>query len=170
MTPADGGKELGVQGYRDRLVSLDRLPPLPSLRGKPEVRGWDVCVADGARVGRVDDLVVDTRAMRVRYLAVSLDDLASREVSHESRLLIPVGAAHVDRAERRVRLDGLGREEVLGLPAYLRMPPAPEYETTLRRRFEPSFVGEAQDEGFFASALYDPDRFFGTGHPAPRPA
>jgi hypothetical protein len=37
------------------------------------VRGWDVFGADGKKIGQVDDLLVDTQDMRVRYLNVTLD-------------------------------------------------------------------------------------------------
>ncbi|HJX29551.1 MAG TPA: PRC-barrel domain-containing protein [Thermoanaerobaculia bacterium] len=41
--------------------------------GDPDVRGWDVMDRDGNRIGEVDDLLVDTRALKVRYLEVRLD-------------------------------------------------------------------------------------------------
>lgn len=41
--------------------------------GDPDVRGWDVMDRDGGRIGEVDDLLIDTRAMKVRYLEVRLD-------------------------------------------------------------------------------------------------
>lgn len=55
------------------------LAPLRSLHnhrvaeGDPDVRGWDVYGADGRRIGRVDDLLVDTETMKTRYLSVTLD-------------------------------------------------------------------------------------------------
>lgn len=41
--------------------------------GDPDVRGWEVFGADGRKMGEVDDLLVDTEALKVRYLDVSLD-------------------------------------------------------------------------------------------------
>lgn len=41
--------------------------------GDPDVRGWDVMDRDGSRIGEVDDLLVDTEALKVRYLEVRLD-------------------------------------------------------------------------------------------------
>lgn len=41
--------------------------------GDPDVRGWDVMDRDGGRIGEVDDLLVDTEALKVRYLEVRLD-------------------------------------------------------------------------------------------------
>jgi hypothetical protein len=41
--------------------------------GDPDVRGWDVMDRDGNRIGEVDDFLIDTEAMKVRYLEVRLD-------------------------------------------------------------------------------------------------
>ncbi|HSG39153.1 MAG TPA: PRC-barrel domain-containing protein, partial [Thermoanaerobaculia bacterium] len=74
-----------MQEDRDRITGrLDealptRVSPLRSLHnhrisdGDPDVRGWEVYGADSRRIGRVDDLLVDTEAMKTRYLAVTLD-------------------------------------------------------------------------------------------------
>ena len=40
----------------------------------PDVRGWVVRAEDGTEIGRVDDLMVDTRAMRVQALDVLAAD------------------------------------------------------------------------------------------------
>lgn len=56
-----------------------RLTPLRSLHnfriaeGDPDVRSWSVYGANGRKIGEVSDLLVDSAAMRVRYLAVALD-------------------------------------------------------------------------------------------------
>jgi uncharacterized protein (TIGR02271 family) len=41
--------------------------------GDPDPRGWTVVGSDGNRVGTVADLIVDTQAMKVRYLVVEFD-------------------------------------------------------------------------------------------------
>lgn len=41
--------------------------------GDIDPRGWTVISNDGTRIGTVDDLIVDTRAMKVRYLVVDVD-------------------------------------------------------------------------------------------------
>lgn len=149
-----------MYGLRERLVPIDALPSGRPLEGKPDVHGWEVVSADGSRVGQVTDLVVDTRAMKVRYLDITLDDELAREIAHEPHILVPVGDARMRPAERTVALARLDREAVLELPAYLRMPPAPEFEATLRRHFEPGFSGTAHDRDFFDSQLYDQEQFF----------
>ncbi len=55
------------------VVPLSRLPGYKVADGDPDVRGWEVVAGDGRRIGKVEDLLVDTAAMQVRYLAVALD-------------------------------------------------------------------------------------------------
>jgi len=74
-----------MQDDRDRITGrLDealptRVSPLRSLHnhriteGDPDVRGWEVYGADNRRIGRVDDLLIDTDSSKARYLAVTLD-------------------------------------------------------------------------------------------------
>lgn len=60
--------------------------------GDPDVRGWEVLGADGRKMGEVDDLLVDTEALTVRYLDVCLD-LGLLEEGSETRVDTGTGAA-----------------------------------------------------------------------------
>jgi len=66
-------------GHLDEALPGSTLVPLRRLRnyqvapGDPDVRGWLVLGADGRMIGEVDDLLVDTEALRARYLDVTLD-------------------------------------------------------------------------------------------------
>jgi hypothetical protein len=62
--------------------------------GDPDVRGWDVMDRDGGRIGEVDDLLIDTEAMQVRYLEVRLD---RRLVHGEEQGTAPADAANAVR-------------------------------------------------------------------------
>ena len=42
-------------------------------RGDPDPRGYKVLAGDGRAIGDVEDLIVDTSALKVRYLVVDLD-------------------------------------------------------------------------------------------------
>lgn len=55
------------------IAPLKDLKDYQVAKGDPDVRGWEVAGRDGRRVGKVNDLLVDTGAMRVRYLDVVLD-------------------------------------------------------------------------------------------------
>ena len=79
---------------RDRVVPLDELDDYQVSEGDPDVRGWDVIASDGRKIGEVDELLVDTQAMKVRYLDVDLSDEVIANAGGEDRhVLIPIGYA-----------------------------------------------------------------------------
>jgi sporulation protein YlmC with PRC-barrel domain len=67
-----------------QLVHLDDLEDLQIADGEPDIRGWDVRGADGTKVGEVEDLLIDTAAMKVRYIEVKLDKDVARDVMHSA--------------------------------------------------------------------------------------
>lgn len=87
--------------------------------GEPDPRGWRVLSSEGERIGDIDDLIVDTSAMKVRYLDCDLDEsgLNLSGGDRDRHVLIPVGFATLNRADREVRV-GVNRDEVLNLPEY----------------------------------------------------
>ncbi|HEU0052581.1 MAG TPA: PRC-barrel domain-containing protein, partial [Longimicrobium sp.] len=80
----------------DRVVPLNRLDDFKVADGDPDVRGWDVVAADGRKIGEVDELLIDTGAMKVRYLDVEVDRgmIAGGDDRH---VLIPIGYARLER-------------------------------------------------------------------------
>ncbi|HEV7990468.1 MAG TPA: PRC-barrel domain-containing protein [Gemmatimonadaceae bacterium] len=77
----------------------------------PDFRDWKVVLADGRRVGKVDDVLVDTSTMMVKYIELKVDhDVLLPEVvpGEEDRwLLVPVELAHIDSDAANVVLDRL---------------------------------------------------------------
>lgn len=65
--------------------------------GDPDVRGWEVIGSDGRRIGEVDDLLVDTAAMKVRYLEVRLD----RHLAEDAQGAEVARAEEIAAAEER---------------------------------------------------------------------
>jgi stress response protein YsnF len=63
-------------------------------KGDPDPRGYAVVSADGRQIGRVEDLIVDTSAMKVRYLVVDLADDVNRTADHRS-ILLPTDATEL---------------------------------------------------------------------------
>lgn len=150
----------------DRVVPLDQLDDFPVAAGEPDVRGWDVIAADGRRIGEVDQLLVDTAAMRVRYLDVGLDGALAGRPNEERHVLIPIGYAQVDPAGGRVVVDTLESRDVAGLPEYHHGPVTREFETALRRRVDAGYTGSLHtDPEFYGGGLYDDSRFFGARRP-----
>jgi hypothetical protein len=56
-----------------QIAPLKELKDYKVAKDDPDVRGWNVFGRDGRAIGEVNDLLVDTGAMRVRYLDVELD-------------------------------------------------------------------------------------------------
>jgi hypothetical protein len=145
---------------------LKELKDYKVAKGDPDVRGWEVLSNDGRRLGKVDDLLVDTAAMRVRYLDVDLDgDL--RHLAGEGtgpgtkrdNILIPIGSAQLHEKDDRVTVDLL-HSLVSGIPAYDRSTFNREYETNLRRHFDRDYRHDP-DRDFYEHDLYDDSRFYG---------
>ena len=116
--------------------------------------------SDGERIGFVDELLVDTEALKVRYLDVELEDEATDREEHH--VLIPVGFARLDENDDYIRVDGLDSATLRGLPAYAQEPLTYDFETELLRAFEPHHQAAPQAPADrYAGETYDEDRFYG---------
>lgn len=152
----------------DRVVPLDELDDFRVADGDPDVRGWDVIASDGRKVGEVDELLVDTAAMKVRYLDVDLDDevLAGGENRH---VLIPIGYARLDETEDRIFVDELDSARLAALPVYDHQPLTRDYEGSLRTNLDASYSHDTRitsaGTDFYAHDHYDEVRFYGTRRP-----
>jgi len=71
---------------------------------EPDVRGWAVVSSDGRTIGEVDDLIVDTTAMKVRFLEVDPDDDVIDNGSDP--IYIPIASADLDNSDERVVVRG----------------------------------------------------------------
>jgi uncharacterized protein (TIGR02271 family) len=160
----------------DRIVPLDELDDFEVAEGDPDVRGWDVISADGRKIGEVDQLLVDTAAMKVRYLDVDVDDELMESGNDERHILIPIGYARLDEDDDHVVVDQLQSSQISTLPAYEHQPLTRDYETSIRQSFDTGYTAAgtaagtaatdatsatANDE-FYAHDLYNDDRFYGS--------
>ncbi|MDR0788029.1 MAG: PRC-barrel domain-containing protein [Gemmatimonadota bacterium] len=100
--------------HTDRVISLNQAEDFGVARGEPDVRGWEVFAADGCRIGCVDDLLVDTEAMKVRYLEVLFDGGRPEGRRH---ILVPIGYARLSVPER-ICVQGLDSRRMSLLPSY----------------------------------------------------
>jgi uncharacterized protein (TIGR02271 family) len=168
----------------DRVVPLDQLDDYKVAEGDPDVRGWEVVASDGRKIGEVDQLLVDTAAMKVRYLDVDVDNdlVAGATDASDRHVLIPIGYARLDEASDRVIVDQLASSDVVGLPEYTHGPITRDFETSVRSRFDAGYTatgttaaagaaglastGAADttrdtDSDFYSHDLYDDNRFYG---------
>lgn len=106
------------RGGRAALVHLDDLDDYKVADGEPDIRGWTVKSADGHDLGKVEDLLVDTGAMTVRYLDVELDKKVRKDTDNR-HVLVPIATAQLDDDNDDVLLR-VRASEVAGVPAYTR--------------------------------------------------
>jgi len=156
----------------NRVVPIDELSDFKVAEGDPDVRGWDVFASDGRKVGEVENLLVDTAAMKVRYLDVDLDDdlLEGVEDADDRHILIPIGYARLDRDDDRVHVDAVASTDITGIPAYRSEPITRDYETSLRTHYDTGTAGTAattgavagttSDQDFYNQDRYDDRRFY----------
>ncbi len=163
----------GDRNDTPRLVHLDDMDELQVADGDPDVRGWDVRLADGEKIGKVKDLIIDTGLMKVRYIEAEIDK-ETLNASDDRAVLIPIGSARLDDEEDNVFLSA-SIVDPRTLPPYDRNSLSREYELTLRERFtrdpHPSETERiipltadkrsATDGDFYGEELYDDSRFFG---------
>jgi hypothetical protein len=105
----------------DAHVARGELTPLSDLAGymvsdpSPDIRGWPVKLSDHRTAGKVDDLIVDTNDLVVKYVEIEL----AREFRHgheDEWLLIPTSAIRPDEAHATVIIDRLPAEGLAKVP------------------------------------------------------
>ncbi|MBB4636539.1 PRC-barrel domain-containing protein [Longimicrobium terrae] len=101
----------------DRVVPLGRLSDYKVAEGDPDVRGWEVLASDGRKIGEVEELLVDTTAMKVRYLEVDVDEGLMADAG-DRHVLIPIGYARLERERDSITVDGLTSTDLHAIPAY----------------------------------------------------
>lgn len=146
-----------------RIAPLGSLDDFEVADNFPDPRGWDVVLADGTRVGKVHELIVDTAQLRTRYLDVSLDRDAIR-LDDDRDVLIPVGAARLDDSSDNVILDSVELRQLSVLPAFNHDDITRDYESTVMSglgstdnttEFSPS------ETDFYRNRNFDDSRFYG---------
>lgn len=95
--------------------------------GEYDVRGWKVVLANNEQIGKVDDLIVDPAAQKVRYLDVELNRHALK-LEHDRHVCIPIARAALDADDKTIVLTGLDRATVLTLPNFTGSPMDAEYD------------------------------------------
>jgi hypothetical protein len=153
------------------LVHTRDLDDFKFPKDSPDPRGWDVRTADGTKLGKVEDLIVDTAESRVRYVEVALDKDFAKDAKRDYAL-VPIGQAHLDDDDDGVIVD-IPAPALVGAPRYDREQLSRDYETSLRswlreRKHDVKDTVNAstgkptteRDAGFYSSPEYDDRRFF----------
>jgi sporulation protein YlmC with PRC-barrel domain len=143
----DAGVAPGIYAH------LSELKDFAIPEGEPDIRGWEVRLPDGRKVGKVEDLIVDTSDMSVRYLEVKVpkDVLLSNE---DSWVLVPISAARLDEDHDAVIVDRLPGKGLAGAPRFAHGNPTTAQDRALRQYYEP-------DARSAESRTRDQQRFWG---------
>src|SRR5688572_3931225 len=87
------------------------------VKGQPDIRGWEVRDTDGHLMGKVHELIFDSRAQKVRYMVIDVID--SKELQLEKRtVLVPIGLAELQQQYDDVILPKVTPFHLRALPKY----------------------------------------------------
>ena len=142
------------------LIPLSKADGYRVAENNEDVRGWDVRGNDGEKIGKVNDLLIDTGIDKVKYLEVKVD----RGLGGKDRnVLIPIGAARLADDEDVVLIDA-GKDALRDYPDYTGQQITRDYETSLQSRLANAFRGTRNTEvttGAGASGrTSDSDRYY----------
>ena len=97
-------QELGGSGYE-------------VAKGQPDIRGWEVRNANGQLIGKVNELIFDSRANKVRYMVINVND--TKELQLEKRtVMVPIGLAVLEHKYDDVILPNVTPFQLRALPRY----------------------------------------------------
>jgi photosynthetic reaction center H subunit len=156
---------------KERLVPLTALQDYKVAKDNPDVTGWRVLGADGESLGLVKDLIVDLQAMKARYLSVMADRRFFKTDS-DQYLLVPIGAAALDKKARKVFISSLDAGSIQRYPLYPGGPVSADYELAVRDAFHQNQRDTLPDpavstnsspqlsEQFYNTDTYNEDRFY----------
>lgn len=86
-------------------------------KGQPDIRGWEVRDNNGHLMGKVSELIFDSRAQKVRYMVINVAD--SKELQLEKRtVLVPIGMAVLEHQDDDVILPSVTPFQLRALPRY----------------------------------------------------
>lgn len=86
--------------------------------GEPDIRGWIVKNDFGRILGKVNDLILDTKAHKVKYFILDTD--GNELYMMGRRILLPLEYAELDEVYKNVVYSGLSANELSSLPNYER--------------------------------------------------
>jgi sporulation protein YlmC with PRC-barrel domain len=148
------------------------------VKGQPDIRRWQVVSSDGHKLGKIDELIIDTVAQRVRYMIIALTD--NKVLQLEKRtVLVPVGYAQLHPADDCVVLTGVTPYQLRALPKYDKDHLGPKSEIDIAQVFGREHTslgsnigGDDLDPSFYNHEQFDDRRLHRAPAPpiAPQPA
>jgi len=98
------------------LTPLSRLSDFKVASNEPDVRGWDVMASDGKRIGKVEELFVNTTTNRVACLGVDLAGGGFFSSRPDGNVLIPIENVTIER--NQVLVNSISSSDTASLQTY----------------------------------------------------
>ena len=133
---------------------LDELDDFKVASHEDDPRGWKVVGADDETLGKVDHLIGDTGAMKVRYLEMKVDRGLFKDDRH---VLLPAAHVALNRDDKHVRVAALTADRTKTLPAYDGGAIDRGHEAALLRTFSDSYT----DDRHYAHPRYRDEHLHG---------
>ena len=127
-----------------KLARLSDVKNFDVAHGDHDIRGWEVRTPDERKIGKVEELIVDTAARRVRYLDVKVDRKVL-DVDNDRHVLVPIGAVRLQENGNDVLLERLPVQGLAGVPEYRGGAITPDYEASLRDYYGATTAGAYTD-------------------------
>ncbi|MBA2328165.1 MAG: PRC-barrel domain-containing protein [Flavisolibacter sp.] len=113
--------------------------------GQPDIRGWDVYDEEGRKIGKVDELIFDSRARKVRYMVLNILDVKDLELEKRT-VVVPIGLAELDKADDHVVLHQVTPFQLRALPKYDKSGFGPKSERSISTVFGRKYSSHAAEE------------------------
>ena len=124
--------------------------------GEPDIRGWDVRDSNAQHLGKIEDLIFDPQARKVRYMVVKLDKNISDDKNRD--VLVPIGLAELHKVDSDAFLSGIATDQLKSLPDYSGTV-SDEMEENIRLILAGSGVALAGNE-FYNNDHFNEDNLF----------
>ncbi len=98
------------------------------------IKDWDVIDANGKTIGRIEDLIVDLKTGKIRYILgkTSTDLLVSKR---QPTFILPVGLITLRKEDQTVEVKRIDPDWISKCPLYKDGPKRPGFEMELARVF-----------------------------------
>ena len=126
--------------------------------GQPDIRGWEVYDEEGRKIGKVDELIFDSRARKVRYMVLNIFDVKELELEKRT-VVVPIGLAELDKADDHVVLHQVTPFQLRALPKYDKSVFGPKSERSISTVFGRKYTSHAAEEADVENDFYEHDHF-----------
>jgi hypothetical protein len=130
---------------------------------QPDISDWKVKNDSDQIIGKVDELIFDPQALKVRYIVINVED---NEWGMDARkIMVPIGLAELDDENDHVILPGVTLDQILLLPNYDKDNLTAETETAVRKAFlETDILNELpvthHSDDFYSHEHFNQERLF----------